>query len=268
MTVTDARGYRNSAAQFIEILAPPEPTAVPTQEPAPTPEATSQPTDTPTPELLPPQAAINGPAAGFPGEPILFDAGASVPGSSPIGSYHWDFGDGTTSGPSADTGTTKIYNRAGTYDVSLIVTDQNGLSSSAPLQVAIQARLDSDVWSLLNLLDQPLVPGTAITAQFMNGAIAGFAGCNSYSGTYTAQENPDGTYTLAIRDLSTSRQTCPEEVMRQEQLFLAQFATVLLARVDQMNTLILSYPEGIAPNGEPYNAGELTFYDRGKPTPR
>jgi heat shock protein HslJ len=255
-----------SVDHTIVIYAPPEPTPAPTDTPVP--EATPQPTATPVPELLPPQASIVGSSVGFSGEPISFDAGGSLAGSSPIESYYWDFGDGTISGESSAKDTLKIYNQAGIYDVSVIVSDQNGLSSSATLQVVIQARLDSEVWALLNFSNQPLVPGTAITVQFFNGEIAGFSGCNSYTGTYTAQKILDGTYTLTISDLSTTRQTCPDEVMRQEQLFLTQFSTVQVARLDQMNTLVLSYPEEIAPNQAPYPAGELIYYDVGKPTPR
>lgn len=69
------------------------------------------------------------------GIPVLFDATASRPGSgaSQIASYAWTFGDGSTG-----TGATvnHAFNTAGTYTVTLTVTNDRGMSASTTQQVA------------------------------------------------------------------------------------------------------------------------------------
>ena len=65
---------------------------------------------------------------------------------------------------------------------------------------------------LFELMEEPLVDGTAITLQFLEGEVAGFAGCNSYKGNYVAEQNEDGTYNVAISDLQLTQIACPEEI--------------------------------------------------------
>ena len=95
--------------------APPAPTATgqPTQPPQPTatavppqPTATPEPTQPPAP--VPPTAVIQGPGNGYVGEPVAFDASGSTAGSSPIVSYAWTFGDGTSAGPSESPSTVTL----------------------------------------------------------------------------------------------------------------------------------------------------------------
>jgi PKD repeat protein len=71
-----------------------------------------------------------GPTANFVGIPRTISAGQSVnfsdisdPGTSPISSWVWLFGDGTSSGQS---GPTHVYSAAGSYTVYLAVTTQVG----------------------------------------------------------------------------------------------------------------------------------------------
>lgn len=76
------------------------------------------------------------PSAGRENEPVLFDASASTDDGQ-IVSYAWTFGDG-----SSGTGRTRshIYALAGTYMVTLTVTDDRGLTAStAPTPVSIVA---------------------------------------------------------------------------------------------------------------------------------
>lgn len=278
MTVTDARNFRNSATMDIEILPLVEPTEEPTPEPTTPPEATPEPTQPPVvtpeptaeptqpPDQQPPTAALQSPGKGFPGEPVVFNALDSQPGSSPISSYRWDFGDGTTGDTGDQALATNLFNHSGIYDVTVLVTDQNGLSDSATTQIVIDARLDSEVWDLYELMEEPLVSGTTITLQFLEGEIAGFSSCNSYRGNYVAEENEDGSYNVTIEDLQITQISCPEEIMKQEALFLGLLASVQEARIEA-NALMLSYPEGIDPEGEDYPAGELLFYELGTPIP-
>ncbi|HTA13512.1 MAG TPA: PKD domain-containing protein, partial [Solirubrobacteraceae bacterium] len=84
---------------------------------------------------LPPVAVAGGPLSIAVGQPGIFDGSASwdpngVPGSSPIASYHWDFGDGS----SASSTTPEVehaYAQAGVYAVKLTVVDGFGLESEA-----------------------------------------------------------------------------------------------------------------------------------------
>jgi PKD repeat protein len=84
------------------------------------------PTNVPTPYDLvvtgDPVANAGGPYQALVGEPVSFDGSGSTDDGTIIG-WFWDFGDGA-----ADTGemTTHTYNAAGTYTVTLQVTDDEG----------------------------------------------------------------------------------------------------------------------------------------------
>jgi DNA-binding beta-propeller fold protein YncE len=65
--------------------------------------------------------------SGAPGAPSSFDGSGSSSALSPIARYQWSFGDGQTATTSAPT-ITHTYATAGTYNVSLTVTDQAGAS--------------------------------------------------------------------------------------------------------------------------------------------
>jgi PKD repeat protein/uncharacterized protein YraI len=116
LNVTDDKARSNTAAQPIKIV--PAPTA---------------PTATPTVPSEGPDAVINAPSQGVVGQPITFDGGGST-GPNPIVSYRWAFGDGST----ADAVTVeKTYGAVGVYNVTLTVTDDNGLEDSEGLQINI-----------------------------------------------------------------------------------------------------------------------------------
>jgi len=73
-----------------------------------------------------------GPVADFATRPdgrtVAFDASASTDADGLVARYDWDFGDGTrqtTAGPR----TTHVYPRAGTFQATLIVTDNEGCST-------------------------------------------------------------------------------------------------------------------------------------------
>ena len=261
LTVTDQHGQTGSTTGQIHILALPSPTITPTVPPPtttpPRPTLPSQPTThtpgptdeppTATPEPLPtpnpPQANIAGPRLGYIGEPVKFDASASQPGSSPIASFSWILGNGENLPASPDSSVSVIYKSAGEFEVTVLVTDANGLISYNTTHITIDARLDTDVWTLSKIDTEPLLPETAITLQFKEGEVVGFAGCNTYDGEYTATANGDGTYTIAIGKLKTSRLTCPKDIMDQEQEYLTALQQVTLATIEE-NKIILDLPIG------------------------
>ncbi|MCB0166911.1 MAG: PKD domain-containing protein [Anaerolineae bacterium] len=102
-----------------------------TIDPAP---VTTLPVPVPTIQpAQPPVAQINGPAQAQVGEAILFDGGYSH-SESPIVSFEWGFGDGQTD---SGMGVTHAYSAPGTYQVTLTVTDQNGLSATDSYDIDI-----------------------------------------------------------------------------------------------------------------------------------
>jgi parallel beta-helix repeat protein len=89
----------------------------------------------------PPAAALTvTPSSGRAPLAVTADAsGSSDPGSTPIDSYRFDFGDGTTTGPQAGATAQHTYQEAGTYTVEVTVTDTAGNSSAATTQVTVTA---------------------------------------------------------------------------------------------------------------------------------
>ena len=70
---------------------------------------------------------------------VTADASASTAGNSPISSYSFDFGDGTTVGPQSGATANHTYQSAGTYQVTVTVTDGNNLTSTANQTVTVSA---------------------------------------------------------------------------------------------------------------------------------
>jgi hypothetical protein len=115
------------------------------------PEATDTPvpeaTQAPEPEAQPPTAVISlsiegetaqpiaGPASVPAGQPIYFVGTDSVPGSSPITSYQWDFG---ADKAVQDQAVTHMYNAPGVYTVTLTITDENGESNTAVQPILVE----------------------------------------------------------------------------------------------------------------------------------
>jgi PKD repeat protein len=68
---------------------------------------------------------------------LTADASASSPGSAPIQSYAFDFGDGTTSGPLSASSAGHTYSAPGNYSVTVTVTDSDGTTSTATSSVTV-----------------------------------------------------------------------------------------------------------------------------------
>ena len=114
LTVTDDGGLSSTARHTIVI-----------QDPAPN---------------QPPLARINGPAQALVGEAVIFNSGGSHDPDGTLVSYVWDFGDGGHARPAqpGDSTVAHTYNSAGTYQVSLTVTDDGGLSATANHTIVIE----------------------------------------------------------------------------------------------------------------------------------
>jgi PKD repeat protein len=80
-------------------------------------------------------AAINGPASGTVSEALNFDGTGSKDNDGQIVSYLWDFGDGVTADGFQ---VSHSYAVSGTYQVTLTVVDDDGLSAQATQQVVIE----------------------------------------------------------------------------------------------------------------------------------
>ena len=81
------------------------------------------------PANLPPTSDPNGPYTGTTGQPVNFDGSGSTDPDGTIATYDWDFGDGNTG---TGVSPTHTYAAAGTYTVSLTVTDDGGATSGDP----------------------------------------------------------------------------------------------------------------------------------------
>ena len=81
----------------------------------------------------------------------------------------------------------------------------------------ISTALDNTSWVLERLHGQPVMQGRQLTLNFEKENINGSAGCNSYSGSYS--EDNDGAW--HITNLSSTEMACsPNQVMVQERKFL------------------------------------------------
>jgi PKD repeat protein len=124
LTVVDSAGRTNATTNNVTVTAPP----APTPPSPPVADFTFSPT---TPNAL---------------QPVNFDGTVSKAGSAAITTFRWNFGDGViTSGPPATHGAvTHTYLVSGSagattnYNVTLTVTDANGLSSSKTQTVPVK----------------------------------------------------------------------------------------------------------------------------------
>jgi PKD repeat protein len=88
-------------------------------------------------DLVPTASFTIAPNPGTEGSPVAFNGGASSDADGSIATYGWSFGDGTNGGGSTPSHT---YAAAGTYTVTLTVTDNAGLPASTTHPVAVAAK--------------------------------------------------------------------------------------------------------------------------------
>jgi heat shock protein HslJ len=192
----------------------------------------------PVAEVTPPTAAVEGPSAAFVGESVTFSAANSQQGSGEITGYDWQSGDGSNTGPAAGASFTTIYNQPGVYYPVVTVTDANDLSDSASTAITINARPEGTDWIL-----SETIPGTSIDVLFRNGNIKGFGGCNQYNAKYTATSVDGLSGTISIGPISNSSKACTEEILAQEQTYLANLQSAASFTISG-NSLTLTLADG------------------------
>jgi PKD repeat protein len=91
----------------------------------------------PSPGNVSPTANAGGPYTGVEGSSLTVDGSGSRDSDGSIGSYVWDWGDGSAAGSGVRASHT--YTRAGSYTVRLTVTDNAGATASATTTATIQS---------------------------------------------------------------------------------------------------------------------------------
>ncbi|KJY85118.1 serine protease [Vibrio galatheae] len=99
------------------------------------------------------------------GTVISFDATGSSDSDGSITSYHWNFGDGSSSNNSMESHT---YSAAGSYQVSLTVTDNDGLSDSETTTIQVT-----------NALPTPVISITGSQSSYAVNELVSFVGAGS-----------------------------------------------------------------------------------------
>jgi PKD repeat protein len=137
------------------------------------------------PENIPPVAVIDGPSQGQVGQSLQFSSSRSqaAPGSA-IVSTNWNFGDNTST---SDANPIKIYNAPGTYVITLIVTDDKGLSGQSQLTV--------------NISQLPATPAPVPPSAIIEGPSQGVVGQPlTFSGSSSSGQAPIVSYEWTFGD--------------------------------------------------------------------
>jgi PKD repeat protein len=87
-------------------------------------------------------------------EPVTFTASNPSVGDSPIVEYSWDFGDGN-SNSTTEPEVTHAYTSPGNYNVTLVVTNNEGLTSSKSQIVTIATSIKHDIAILSVTINTP-----------------------------------------------------------------------------------------------------------------
>lgn len=105
---------------------------------------------------LAPIARLTGPSTGMAMQPLVFSGATSTDSDGTIASYRFDFGDGTPVQQGSMTDATHAFAAAGSYTVTLTVTDNLGATGSTTLAVNV-----SPFVRLPSVVDQVEPYGTA-----------------------------------------------------------------------------------------------------------
>ncbi|GFE71961.1 META domain-containing protein [Chroococcus sp. FPU101] len=134
---------------------------------------------------------------------------------------------------------------------SLLIVVANGI-----VVLAEQPPLQGTPWKLQSWSDVPsLVPDIPVTITFEQSNLSGSAGCNRYRTAYeTKKQN------LTIKpEIASTFKACPEDIMRQEALFLSILPLVERFDINAQGELKLTYRTK-------KGTGTLIFTDAERPT--
>jgi parallel beta-helix repeat protein len=159
------------------------------------------------------------PASGTAPLSVTADASGSTAGSSPISTYTFNFGDGTTTGPQAAATAGHTYQAAGTYTVTVTVTDTSNLTAQATQTVTASPAATSPAAALTVTPATGTAP-LSVTAD-ASGSTAGSSPISTYTfnfgdGTTTGPQaaataghtyQAAGTYTVTVTVTDTSNLT-------------------------------------------------------------
>lgn len=188
LTVQDDRGKTDSATMRVNI-------------------------ERPAPANQPPAAVIKGRRQGGIGESLNFRANESTDSDGKIVEYRWDFGDGSQVKGARVSHT---FNQAGTYPVTLTVTDNGGLSDSKTINVTIEASSTPSNMPPSALINGPATGGVGQALTFIgsgstdqDGQLLGFTwdmgdGSNPFTSVdVTHSYAASGTYTVSLTVLDS-----------------------------------------------------------------
>ena len=181
---------------------------------------------TPTPTPAGPTAVIIAPSDENVGQVITYDASLST-SNAEITSYRWWFTGGET-----DEGVVveRTYKKTGAIDSILTITDAIGQKSEASVKTNIHAYLTGPEW---DIEDGPA------TINFGDEVLSGFAGCNDYSASYTADTEPGQSNEISIGSITKTQMECDEDVMEEEDAFLSNLRSATSYRIN-INRLTIS----------------------------
>jgi PKD repeat protein len=141
----------------------------------------------------PPTASFNySPTEPKAGETVTFDASGSAPNGGTIIEYAWDFDDGNTTATSEEV-ITHVYDIPGTYDVTLTVTDSEGLTDSTWQEITVIPAITivhdvavTDVAVSSNIVYQGWIVGINVTVANLGNATETFTVTLYYDSTVIA----------------------------------------------------------------------------------
>jgi heat shock protein HslJ len=110
--------------------------------------------------------------------------------------------------------------------MALLAACSTATQDQAPEESAV---LPDTEWVLSSLNGNALIEGTEITLNFTEASVQGSAGCNTYSGSYTASED-----SLRLSGMEWTEMGCPEPagILEQEQAYLQALNAAASFRVD------------------------------------
>jgi PKD repeat protein len=179
---------------------------------------------TPPPINNPPVASFTAnPSSGTAPLTVQFDGSASTDADGSIASYSWNFGDGSAAGAGVTTG--HLYPSAGTYTVTLRVSDDLGASGTSTQQVIVSPGPPSPIRATVMVPtagmlvpDTVSIAVTVVSTYEVSSVTASLAGnetaltfsqnawpckgspdCPGFAGTLSLAGQPTGPYTLRVR---------------------------------------------------------------------